>query len=241
MQKHHALLTAALVTVSAGLGLAVTTVTPATPVQAKAKAAKVLATSGIKKAAYNINGGYLYRNAKLTKKVTSSKHLLRTTLYTYKRANVKKANGKHAVYYYVKNHSGSVKGWAWRGNLSKKRSYAQQTKDIKGVLAIIRTMSSYQRNLLLSNFMDITPKNAYSEMGQDLSYIAGEIENRDDINAAGKLYQYFQGRFSNLTNAKLTAVYNSYKDAIDEDADGTAVGEATENLYDALADAISSL
>lgn len=247
MQKSHIWLATALMTSSLGLGLALNA--QPTTVQAKAhkaRAAKVLKTSALKKRAYHINAGYLYKNAKLTKKVKSSRHLLKTTLYTYKSAHVKKANGKKAVYYYVKNKSGSVKGWAWRGNLQKTRSYAQQKKDIKASLSIVRTMSQGMQNSLLDDFDDVTPKDAYYGLGSVLNSVFLDYYDSDkaDRQAAGKFYRLFQGRFSSTTNAKLAALYASYNDAengVESSDDTYDAAYAAGNLFDALADAVSSL
>lgn len=238
MQKSRVLLATTLLTTSVGLGILANN--QPTTAQAKVRAAKVLKTTAIKKQAYNINGGYLYKNAKLTKKATSSRHLLKTTLYTYKSANVKKTNGKKAIYYYVKNKSGSVKGWAWRGNLQKKRSYAQQKKDIKAVLSIVRTMSQDSQNDLLGDFSDITPQHAYNGLSDIVSWSTNNNRTTADHAAAGKFYKHFQGRFNSITNSKLAAIYGSYVDAMNSSNDQDAY-EASNNLFDALADAISSL
>ncbi|GEO68882.1 hypothetical protein [Levilactobacillus acidifarinae] len=238
MQKAHVLMASALLTTSLGLGILASN--QPTTAQAKVRAAKVLKTTAIKKQAYNINGGYLYKNAKLTKKATSSRHLLKTTLYTYKSANVKKVNGKKAVYYYVMNKSGSIKGWAWRGNLQKKRSYAQQKKDIKAVLGIIRTMSQDSQNDLLGDFSDITPQDAYDGLSNVVSWSTNNSDTTADYAAAGKFYKYFQGRFNSITNAKLAAIYASYVDAMNS-SDSADEYDASYNLFNALGDAISSL
>jgi len=121
----------ALVTFSAGLGMNTTPV----------KAAKVLHSKKVKKVAYKVKGGYFYKTATLKKRVHKGNKYFRTNFYTYKKATVQKKHGKKAIYYYLKNKSGKIKGWVWHGNLVKQPTYARQKKDIAAVRTIIQGMS----------------------------------------------------------------------------------------------------
>lgn len=240
MRKSQVILATTFMVGAMGVGILLSSSQPVTA-QAKTRAAKVLSTSNLKKTGYHINGGYLFKNAQLTKKTKSSRSLLKTTLYTYKSANVKKANGKTAVYYYVKNKSGSIKGWAWRGNLHKVRSYAQQKKDIKAVLSATRTMSPNAQDYLLGYFSGLSSQHPYDDLSFIIDHMGTMDEYPEDRSAAGQLYEYFHSRFDSLTNSELAALYDRYNDAQRDGNDSDALGNAADNLYDAIAEAVSSL
>lgn len=209
---------------------------------------KVVAYNHIARTAYNVNQGYLYSNARLTKKVHNAKNFLNTTFYATKAASVKRTNGSRATYYYIANKSKSVKGWVWKGNLSKAKSYSKEKSDIKAMMAIVRTMSNDSQDDILADFKDISPKAAYYTSGpwegsslstvvEDMRVSANYTGNNSDIQSIGKAYELFEGRFSSMTNSKLDTLFNRYKDALDTDN----AADAASNLGDALADAVASL
>ena len=215
-------------------------------VLAKTKAAKVLSSKHIKKTAYHINAGYLYSSAKLTKKRHNGKNYLKTTFYATKSAHVKKSNGKKAVYYYIKNSKGSVKGWAWHGNLSKVnvKALAQRKSDIKKMLAIVRTMSADDQDSPLADFKNVNTTNTYDsdydslpEVISDMTYNGTSIADGKAMSAA---YQLFAGRFNSVTNAKLSALNSRLNQAIN-DNDDLDLDDPINNLGGALSDAVSTL
>lgn len=220
----------------------------ASDVSAKVRSAKVLGYNGLSKTAYNVNGGYLYSNAKLTKKVHNAKSFLNTTFYATKSATVRRTNGSRATYYYIANGSKSVRGWIWQGNLSKAKSYAKQKADIKAMMAIVRTMNPSSQDDILADFKDMSPKEAYnagdgqnndlSSVVSDIGYAAWQDDAApSDIQAVGQAYNLFSGRFSSMTNSKLATLYDRFKQA--QDTDG--VPDAAHNLADTLADAVATL
>ena len=86
---------------------------------AKTKLARVISYKKLSKTSYNVNKGYLYTNPRLNKKAHRAANYLSWTFYATESAKVKKANGKEATYYYLKSGNNKVKGWIWKGNLSK--------------------------------------------------------------------------------------------------------------------------
>lgn len=87
--------------------------------QAKSKSTKVVKVSykNLTKKAYHVTSGTFYTTSHLTKVAHYGTHYKSTTFYTYKQGTVKRANGKTAVYYYVKSSNGQVKGWIWHSSL----------------------------------------------------------------------------------------------------------------------------
>lgn len=100
-----------------GTGVSATTTT----VQAKTKSTKVVKATykKLSKKAYHVTTGTFYSTSKLTKANHYAKNYKHTTFYTYNQATVTRANGKKAVYYYVKTSNGKVKGWIWHSYLKK--------------------------------------------------------------------------------------------------------------------------
>ena len=168
---------------------------------AKTKPARVISYKNLSKAPYNVNKGYLYTNPRLNKKAHRAANYLSWTFYATESAKVKKANGKEATYYYLKSGNNKVKGWIWKGNLSKvvvstnnntnnntsnsgssgttqsNNNYAQQKSDISNMLSIVRTMYSQDQDHVLADFENITPKAAYdsSDTDNDLSDVISDM------------------------------------------------------------------
>lgn len=229
----------AVVTFGVATG-ASSTISNSSVASAKGRTAKVLKSSGIKKTAYNANGGYIFTTAKLTKKAHNASSYLRTTFYATKSATVRKTNGNTAVYYYVKNSNGRVKGWIWKGNLSKKPSYTKQKADIKAMLQIVRTTTSDAQNDLLQDFSGITPAHAYDYLSpviRDMQYISDGTGN---IECVGAAYQLFAGRFNSTTNAKLSALYGAYTQA-EQSGNRDNWSDAANNLASQLSEAVDNL
>ncbi|PBQ24436.1 D-alanyl-D-alanine carboxypeptidase [Levilactobacillus brevis] len=115
LKKAKRAIMAVALTVAIGSGVLVGT-------QATAQAAtayKTVSTKTLTKTAYHkkSTAGALY-NQTHTKKVAALKTYPNTTWYATKQATLKHSNSK-GIYYYVKNKSGSVKGWIWHGYLKK--------------------------------------------------------------------------------------------------------------------------
>lgn len=109
--------TLAIGSLAVGTGISSNTTT----VQAKTKSTKVVkaAYKKLSKKAYHVTKGTFYSTSKLTKKNHYAKNYPHTTFYTYTQATVTRANGKKAIYYYVKTSNGKVKGWIWHSYLKK--------------------------------------------------------------------------------------------------------------------------
>ncbi|ANZ60475.1 DUF4430 domain-containing protein [Secundilactobacillus paracollinoides] len=97
-----------------------------TTAQAKTKSTKVVKVTYKKlaKKAYHVTKGTFYSTSKLTKANHYAVHYKNTTFYTSEQGTVKRANGKKAIYYYVKSSNGKVKGWIWHSYLIKGKAPA---------------------------------------------------------------------------------------------------------------------
>ncbi|KRM44206.1 hypothetical protein FC51_GL001660 [Lentilactobacillus parabuchneri DSM 5707 = NBRC 107865] len=237
-------------------------------VLAKTRFAKVISYKKLSNSPYNVNGGYIYTNARLNKKSHDASHYLNKTFYALESAKVKKNNGKIAIYYYLKSSNGKIKGWIWSGNVSKKviipsapefptssqnsnnqnvDNYAQQKSDINNMLAIVRSMDSEDQDYVLSNFEGITPKNAYSDISDGISEMSNDITNYDtknevilDAQAIQKTYQLFNNRFDSTANNDLSALSSRLNDAFSEN-DTDSISSAASNLADELSTAVLNL
>lgn len=175
-----------LLSLSILLGIAVM---QPTAVSAKTTAAKISSTQTLTKASYRAVSGYLYSSAKLTKKVHNADNYPLTTFYAYKSANIQRANGNRAVYYYVRNGNGKVSGWIWRGHLVRMININQQRQQLNQIIGLIDTLSTNTKNNLISilNLMNrqSTLPNLLTQLnnliksdGQTLNYLLGEGINK---------------------------------------------------------------
>ena len=106
-----------LIATTFSLGIA-TQLAVNTPAFAKTKSAKVIKINKAPFKAYRAKKGYIYSNAKLTKRIHNAKNYPKTTLYSQKEAIIKKSNGKQAVYYYVMSKNRKVQGYIWHRYLT---------------------------------------------------------------------------------------------------------------------------
>lgn len=104
-----------------GLAVGTGVSSSATTAQAKTKSTKVVKATykKLSKKAYHVTKGTFYSTSKLTKANHYAKNYPHTTFYTYNQATITRANGKKAVYYYVKTSNNKVKGWIWHSYLKK--------------------------------------------------------------------------------------------------------------------------
>lgn len=192
-----------------------------TTAQAKTKKAHVISSRKMKKAAYKVNKGYFYKSTKLTKKAANAAKHPKMTFYSYKSDTIRKQNGKKAVFYYLKNKSGSVKGWIWRGDVTKQPTYAKQKKNIAAVKAIIHGMSQDVQDNTLGYFAHMNYKVAYhdGERDRDLSTVIWEAywySNSDypeDVAGTQKLYDLFKGQVNSEDRKFMKDSYNNFDDA----------------------------
>lgn len=240
-----------------GLGL---TMLPGKSADAQVKPAKVLTTTKIKETTYHPNGGVLYQTAKLTNKAPVTFKPVKTTFYATKSAKVKKTNGKKVTYYYVKNKRGNLKGWIWKGNLSKTKNLAQRLSDMRRVKAIIKMMpkpaksTKYETaydatNAVMRLFKKMKPADAYKTtifypgkgLPDAVTRFSGTTPQKVKTSMAA--YNIFKGRFSKKTNQKLANMQKRLKKA---EANSTTafddnVYNASFNFMQALSKAIATL
>ncbi|MGX6428344.1 CAP domain-containing protein [Levilactobacillus yonginensis] len=96
----------------ATVGLSATT----TPAAAKT-GAKVLSTKKVKKTAYHVTKGTIYKTNRLNKVAHHASNYKYTTLYVTKQSTVRKSNHKKAVYSYISTKK--ARGWIMRSYLKK--------------------------------------------------------------------------------------------------------------------------
>ena len=233
---------------SLALGMVMAITVPETAM-AKTKATKVIKKATLKKATYKTTGGYIYSSAKLTKKSFNAGKYLSMTFNATKSAKVKKSNGKTATYFYVFNSDRTVKGWIWKGNLSKIKSYAQEKKDIAAMKAIVGNMSSRAQTYIMPQFSKISLNHTYStdnaqnNLAQVAVHVADEVYNGNQADVDGGVaeYRYFSGRFNKTTNQKLQQLYANYLDAVDGGDTFKAQRVQATELARAMVDPIDSL
>lgn len=236
---------------------------------AKTKLARVISYKKLSKTPYNVNKGYLYTNPRLNKKAHRAANYLSWTFYATESAKVKKANGKEATYYYLKSGNNKVKGWIWKGNLSKvvvstnnntnnntsnsgssgttqsTNDYAQQKSDISNMLSIVRTMYSQDQDDVLAFFENITPKAAYDSGGNDLSAVISEmgeaVSDQSNSNGIRMDAQAIQNAYQLFANRfpSLTSIKLA---ALSSRLSDTLSGKSSDDVSEAaynLADALS--
>jgi len=234
--KFRTVLVAVLAVASLGVMTEVTT-----PAQA---ATKVWQTKKMKKAAYKISNGYFYRNTKLTKRTHKASKYAKVNFYTYKSAKIRKSNGKKVTYYYVKNKSGKVKGWVWRGNLVKQPTYTRQKKDIAAMKRIVQGMSPDVQSDALGLFAHMNYKVAYHDGAseRDLSHVIFQMEmgadydNSTDIQGIIKTYKLFKGRYGS-EKAQILNDYNDLDDVLKGRSDAE-LSDVAKTLIDDISYAV---
>lgn len=262
---YSAILAMTLGTVS---GISVSTFTSPNAL-AKTKLARVISYKKLSKTSYNVNKGYLYTNPRLNKKAHRAANYLSWTFYATESAKVKKANGKEATYYYLKSGNNKVKGWIWKGNLSKvvvstnnntnnntsnsgssgttqpTNDYAQQKSDISNMLSIVRTMYSQDQDDVLADFKDITPKEAYDSSDNDLSEVISDmgyaVDDQDNDNGVRMDAQAIQNAYQLFANRfpSLTSIKLA---ALSSRLSDTLSGKSSDDVSEAasnLADELS--
>lgn len=262
---YSAILAMTLGTVS---GISVSTFTSPNAL-ARTKLARVISYKKLSKTPYNVNKGYLYTNPRLNKKAHRAANYLSWTFYATESAKVKKANGKEATYYYLKSGNNKVKGWIWKGNLSKvvvstnnntnnntsnsgssgttqsTNDYTQQKSDISNMLSIVRTMYSQDQDDVLADFKDITPKEAYDSSDNDLSEVISDmgyaVDDQDNDNGVRMDAQAIQNAYQLFANRfpSLTSIKLA---ALSSRLSDTLSGKSSDDVSEAasnLADELS--
>lgn len=249
-------------------GISVSTFTSPN-VLAKTKLARVISYKKLSKTPYNVNKGYLYTNPRLNKKAHRAANYLSWTFYATESAKVKKANGKEATYYYLKSGNNKVKGWIWKGNLSKvvvstnnntnnntsnsgssgttqsTNDYAQQKSDISNMLSIVRTMYSQDQDDVLADFKDITPKEAYDSSDNDLSEVISDmgyaVDDQDNDNGVRMDAQAIQNAYQLFAN-RFPSLISIKLAALSSRLSDTLSGKSSDDVSEAaynLADELS--
>ena len=158
-----------------------TFVTVTTQVEAKTKSATIVSTRTLTKTPYHATSGYLYTSAHLTKKAHNADNYPLTTFYATKSDTVRKANGNKAVYYYVKNGNGKVKGWIWRGHLVRIIDTTSKLQQFNKLIGLIDSTSTKTYNQIVSLLNTLNSDTTLSTLVSDLTSLKNSLTNSSDI------------------------------------------------------------
>lgn len=183
-----------------------TTFSVSTSASAKSKSAKVLSTRTLSKKPYHAVSGYLYTSAGLTKKAHNADNYPLTVFYTYKSDTVRKANGNKAVYYYVKNGNGKVKGWIWRGHLVRVVDTQKQLSQLNQLVDLIDSTSTNTHNKIVSLLNAVNSNTTLPMLIKNLTDLQNSLTNNSDIVKLGQIISIIQSDVSNGVNTLLNTV-----------------------------------
>ncbi|WP_283679482.1 D-alanyl-D-alanine carboxypeptidase [Lentilactobacillus sp. Marseille-Q4993] len=207
--------------------LSVVTIGLSTNVSAKKRGATILSTHKLSKTTNKAVSGYLYTTAHLTKKAHNADNYPRTTFYTYKSATVRKANGNKAVYYYVKNGNGKVRGWIWRGNLVQTFNFAKQKADLRRITSLIKSISTKNREGLIKLLEAVDKHATISSVVSDLTGLANKVDNSADaakIREIAKIIKEDGTKMVQLVQSGIDKLYQTTKN----------IHEINNQIYDVI-------
>ncbi|MTV82702.1 D-alanyl-D-alanine carboxypeptidase [Secundilactobacillus folii] len=174
------------------------------PALAKTRSARIVSSRKLSKTPYHAVSGYLYTSAHLTKKAHNADNYPRTTFYAYHSDTVRKANGNKAVYYYVKNGNGKVKGWIWRGHLVRVISLQKQLSQFNELIGLIDSTTTKTHDRIVSLLKTVNSDTTISDLISDLNKLKSTLTNSSDITKLNQIISLFQSDFntgiSNLNN-----------------------------------------
>lgn len=203
------------------LGVIAIFATATTPTPASAKATtKVLSSKAMTKTAYRAVTGYMYTTAKLTKKAHNADNYPLTTFYTYKTATVRKTNGNKAVYYYVKNGNGKVKGWIWRGHLIRYVNGQKQLAQFNELVGAIDKLSTQTHNNVMTILEKVTAATTMTNLTNQLTALASNVTNSNDLKQLNTIINSLKTNASALitaistTGSNLTSTLNKANQAL---------------------------
>ncbi|GAA3621848.1 hypothetical protein [Secundilactobacillus similis] len=203
------------------LGVFAIFATATAPTTASAKATtKVLSSKTMTKTAYRAVTGYMYTTAKLTKKAHNADNYPLTTFYTYKTATVRKANGNKAVYYYVKNGNGKVKGWIWRGHLVRYINGQKQLSQFNELVGATDKLSTQTHNNVMTILEKVTSATTMTNLTSQLTALASTVNNSNDLKQLNTIISSLKtnasalGTALNTTGSNLVTTLNNANQAL---------------------------
>lgn len=170
------------------------------PASAKSKSAKILSSRTLTKKPYHAVSGYLYTSAHLTKKAHNADNYPFTVFYTYKSDTVRKANGNKAVYYYVRNSNGKVKGWIWRGHLVRVVDTQKQLSQLNQLVDLIDSTSTKTQDQIESLLKSVNNDATLPTLINNLTELQNHLTNNSDIAKVGQIISLIQSDVSNGIN-----------------------------------------
>jgi len=179
-----------------------------TPAAAKSKGAKVVSSRHISKKPYHAVSGYLYSSTSLKKKAHNADNYPFTVFYTYKSDTVRKANGNKAVYYYVKNGNGKVKGWIWRGHLVRVINTQKQLSQLNELVNLVDSTSTKTHNQIVSLLKTVNSNTTLPTLINGLTTLRDGLNRGSaDFAKIGQIISLVQSSVSNSINN----LYNTAK------------------------------
>lgn len=171
-----------------------------TPASAKTKSAKVLSSRTLSKKPYHAVSGYLYTSTSLTKKAHNADNYPFTVFYTYKSDTVRKANGNKAVYYYVRNGNGKVKGWIWRGHLVRVVDTQKQLSQLNELVNLIDSTTTNTHNQIVALLKNVNNNTSLSTLINNLTDLQNSLTNNSDIAKLGQIISLIRSDVSTGIN-----------------------------------------
>ncbi|WP_203650401.1 D-alanyl-D-alanine carboxypeptidase [Secundilactobacillus yichangensis] len=171
-----------------------------TPASAKTKSAKVLSSRTLSKKPYHAVSGYLYTSTSLTKKAHNADNYPFTVFYTYKSDTVRKANGNKAVYYYVRNGNGKVKGWIWRGHLVRVVDTQKQLSQLNELVNLIDSTTTKTHNQIVALLKNVNNNTSLSTLINNLTDLQNSLTNNSDIAKLGQIISLIRSDVSTGIN-----------------------------------------
>ncbi|WP_288528786.1 CAP domain-containing protein [uncultured Secundilactobacillus sp.] len=110
----------AVTTATLGLGLATISVTQTATASAKVHASKLVSYRPYTSHYVTGSRGFMYTSPTLTKRAHHLTNYKHTTFIANRQAVIKRPNGKHAIYTYIRTSNFKVGGWVWHGFLKNK-------------------------------------------------------------------------------------------------------------------------
>lgn len=166
------------------------------PASAKTKSATVLSTRTLSVTPYHAVSGYLYSNSGLTKKAHNADNYPLTTFYTYRSNTVRRSNGNKAVYYYVKNGNGKVKGWIWRGHLVRIVNTQKQLQQFNDLIGLIDSTTTNTHNQIVSLLQAVNSNTTIPDLINSLTNLQNSLTNNSDIAKLKEIITIFQNDLS---------------------------------------------
>ncbi len=108
---------------------------------------------------------------------------------------MRKANGNKAVYYYVKNANGKVKGWIWRGHLVRVVDTQKRLSQLNELVDLIDSTSTKTHDQIVSLLNSVNNNTTLPTLINNLTKLQSSLNNNSDITKLGWSSHWFKVMF----------------------------------------------